>query len=145
MLVSSEVYKIQPIRFTYQKPGNMKFYALLKINIQKREGLPNFEKNDFWFCCTIYKKEGFKQEIKVFTLDIRIKQSELKVSHSKVPSSDIPWENSSAKVHAYAKTYGYGFKQRSSKDCLYILKWLIYNSNLWTFIWSIVWKISSFL
>jgi len=33
------------------------------------------------------KKEWINQQLKVSTLDIRIKQSGLKVSHSKVPSS----------------------------------------------------------
>ena len=37
------------------------------------------KKTIFDFAVLYTKKEGFKQEIKVFTLDIRIKQSELKV------------------------------------------------------------------
>ena len=62
----------------------MKFFAPFKINIQKREGLSNFEEQVFDFP----KKSGLSKKLKVSTLDIRIKQSGLKVSHSKVPSSD---------------------------------------------------------
>ena len=55
-----------------------------KINIQKREGLFNFEKPVFDFSVyNIQKKSGLSKKLKVF----RIKQSALKVSHSKVPSS----------------------------------------------------------
>ena len=35
---------IQPIKVAYQKPGNLKSCEPFKINIQKREGLLNFEK-----------------------------------------------------------------------------------------------------
>ena len=59
LYLSSKVYKIQPIRVSYQKPGNLKFCAPFKINIQKREGLPNF-----LFFSTISKKEWIQQEIK---------------------------------------------------------------------------------
>ena len=81
------MYKIQPIRVAYQKPGNLKFYAPFKINIQKREELSNFEKPVFDFSVLYPKKSGLSKKLKVSTLDIRIKQSGLKVSNSKVPSS----------------------------------------------------------
>ena len=42
-------FKIQPIRVAYQKSGNLKFCAPFKINIQKQEGLSNFEKPVFDF------------------------------------------------------------------------------------------------
>ena len=59
-----------------------------KINIQKREGLFNFEKPVFDFSVyNIQKKSGLSKKLKVRALNIRIKQSALKVSHSKVPSS----------------------------------------------------------
>ena len=69
-------------------PANLKFCAPFKINIQIRELLSNLKKNGFWFFSTISKKEWIKK-LKVSTLDIRIKQSGLKVSHSKVPSSEL--------------------------------------------------------
>ena len=59
------------------------------INIQKWEGLSNFEKPVFDFLCYIQKKSGLSKKLKVSTLDIRTKQSELKVFHSKVPSSAL--------------------------------------------------------
>ena len=71
-----------------QKPENLKFSAPFKINIQKREGFSNFDKPVFDFLYYIQKKSGLSKKLKVSTLDIRIKQSGLKVSHSKVPSSD---------------------------------------------------------
>ena len=37
------MYKIEPIRVADQKPRNLKYCAPFKINIQKREGLSNFE------------------------------------------------------------------------------------------------------
>ena len=70
------MYKIQPIRVAYQKPGNLKFCAPININIQKREGLSNFEKPVFHFSVLYQKKEWIKQEIK--SVHIRIKQSGLK-------------------------------------------------------------------
>ena len=38
-----KVYKIQPTTVAYPEPGNLKFCAPFKINIQKRVGLSNFE------------------------------------------------------------------------------------------------------
>ena len=87
VLVSWKVYKIQPIIVAYQKPGNLKFYSPFRINIQKREGHFNFEKPVFDFSVLYPKKSGLNKKFKVSTLNIRIKQSGLKVSHSKVPSS----------------------------------------------------------
>ena len=81
------MYKIQPIGVGYQKPGNLKFCPPFKINIQKREGLSNFEKPEFDF--SVLKKSGLSKKLKVSTLDIRIKQSGLKVSDNKVPSSEL--------------------------------------------------------
>ena len=47
-------------------------------------------KSGFWFFYTIYpKKSGLSKILKVSTVDIRIKQSGLKVSHSKVPAALI--------------------------------------------------------
>ena len=57
------------------------------MNILKREGLSNIKKPVFKFVSNISIKEWIKQEIKVSTLDIRIKKLGSKVSHSKVPSS----------------------------------------------------------
>ena len=64
------MYKIQPIRVAYQKPENLKFCAPFKINIQKREGLFNFEKPGFFFCTISKKKNGIRKKLKVSTLDI---------------------------------------------------------------------------
>jgi len=72
----------------YQKRGNLKFCAPFKINIQKREGLSNFEKPVSDFSVLYPKKSGLRKKLKVSTLDIRIKQSGLKVSHSKVPRAE---------------------------------------------------------
>ena len=85
-LYPRKVYKIQPIRVAYQiqKPGNLKFCAPFKINIQKLEGLSDFENLIFLY---IPGKSGSSKKLKVSTLNIRIKQSGLKLSHSKVPSS----------------------------------------------------------
>jgi len=83
------VYKIQPIGVGYQKPGNLKFCPPFKIIIQKREGLSNFEKPEFDFSVLYPKKSGLSKKLKVSTLDIRIKQSGLKVSNNKVPSSEL--------------------------------------------------------
>ena len=69
------------------KPGNLKFCAPFKINLQNREGLSNFEKLVFEFSVLYPKKSGLSKKLKVSTLDIRIKQSGLKVSNSKVPTS----------------------------------------------------------
>ena len=82
-----KVYKIQPIRVAHQKPVNLKFCTQFKINIQKREGLSNFENRFLIFLYYIQKTSGLSKKLKVSTLDIRIKQSGLKVYHSKVPSS----------------------------------------------------------
>ena len=60
------MYKIQPIRVAFQKPGNLKFCAPFKISIQKREVDSNFEKPVFDFSVLISKKEWIKQEIKSF-------------------------------------------------------------------------------
>ena len=68
------MYKIQPIKVAYQ---NLKFYAPFK-------GLSNFEKTVIDFSVLYPKKSGLNKKLKV---DIRIKQSRLKISHSKVPSS----------------------------------------------------------
>ena len=57
------------------------------INIQKQEGLYNLEKSVFDFSLLYPKKSGLSKKLKVSTLDIRIKQSGLKVSHFKYPSS----------------------------------------------------------
>ena len=73
------MYEIQPIKVAYQKPGNLKFWSPFRINVQKREGLSNFEK-PVLYLYYIQKKSG----LKVSPLDIQIKQSGLKVSHSKV-------------------------------------------------------------
>ena len=54
----------------------------------EREGLSNFKKPGFWFSVIYPKKSGLSKKLKVSTLDIRIKNLGLKVSHSKVPSSD---------------------------------------------------------
>ena len=81
------LYLYQPIRVAYQKPGNLKFYAPFQINIQRREKLSNFEKPVFHFSVLYPKKRGLSKKLKVSTLDIRIKQSGLKVFHYKVPSS----------------------------------------------------------
>ena len=80
-LVSWIVYEIQSIRVAYQMPGNLKFCAPFKIDIQKRKN---------WFLIFLYyiqKKSRLSKKLKVSTLDIRIKQSGLMVSHSKVPKS----------------------------------------------------------
>ena len=51
--------------------------------------LSNFEKLVFDFSVLyIQKKRGLRKKLIVSTLDIRIKQSDIKVSHSKVPSSE---------------------------------------------------------
>ena len=46
------------IRAAYQKPGNLKFCAPFKINIQIREGLSNFEKPVFDFSALYPKKSA---------------------------------------------------------------------------------------
>ena len=48
----------------------------------------NFKKPVFDFSALYPKKSGLSKKSKVSTLDIRIKQSGLMVSYSKVPSSD---------------------------------------------------------
>ena len=84
-LYPQKVYKIQPIRVAYQiqKPGNLKFCAPFKINIQKLEGLSDFENLIFLY---IPGKSGSSKKFKVSTLNIRIKQSGLKLSHLKFPA-----------------------------------------------------------
>ena len=59
---------------------------LIKINIQTREGLSNFDKPVFNLSA-ITKKSGLSKTLKVSTLDIQIKRSGLKVS--KVPCSSV--------------------------------------------------------
>ena len=87
VLVSWKVYKIQLIRVAYQKPANLNFYASFKVNIQKRKGLSNFEKPGFDFSVLHPKMSWLSKKLKVSSLEIRIKQSGLKVSHSKISSS----------------------------------------------------------
>ena len=87
------MYQIQPITVAYQKQENLKFCAPFKINIQKREGLSSFENPVFDFSVLYPKKSGSSKKLKVSTLDIRIKQLGLKVSHSKVPSSGSLYAN----------------------------------------------------
>ena len=80
------MYKIQPIRVAYQKPENLKLCAPFRINIHKREGLSNFEKTVSDFSVLYIKKSGLSKKLKVSTLDIRIKQSGLKVPILKFPA-----------------------------------------------------------
>ena len=49
--------------------------------MQKREGHFNFEKLVFDFSVLYPRTSGLSKKLKVSTLDIRIKQSGLKVSH----------------------------------------------------------------
>ena len=57
------------------------------MSILKREGLINL-KNLLFDLSVIYpRKSGLSKKLKVSTLDIRIKQLGLKVSHSLFPSS----------------------------------------------------------
>ena len=80
--------KIQPIRIAYQKPINLKFCAPFKNYKNTETGGPlEFWKPAFWFICKIQNKSGLSKKLKVSTLDIRIKQSGLQISYSKVPSS----------------------------------------------------------
>ena len=74
------MYKIQPIRVAYQKPGNLKLFAPFKVNIQKRERLSNFDKPVLDLSELYPKKSEISKKLKVSTLDIRIKQLGLKVS-----------------------------------------------------------------
>ena len=55
------MYTIQPIRVAYMKPINLKFCASFKINIQKREGISNFENPVFDFSVTP-KKSGLNRD-----------------------------------------------------------------------------------
>ena len=48
-LYPEKFIKFNQSESSYQKPGNLKFCAPFKINIQKREGLSNFEKPVFDF------------------------------------------------------------------------------------------------
>ena len=68
------------------KPINLKFCALFKINIQKREEFLIIKRTVFNFSLLYPKKSGLNEKSKVSSLDIRIKQSGFMVS--KVPSSD---------------------------------------------------------
>ena len=45
-----------PIGIAYQKPENLKFFAPLRINIQKREGLSNLKKRFLIFLYYIQKR-----------------------------------------------------------------------------------------
>ena len=97
------MYKFQPIRVAYQKPGNLKFGAPFKITEQKREGLSNFETPVFDFSVLYPKKDGLSTTLKVSTLDIRIKHAGLKVSHSKVPSSGYMQYRQNRKIDNFPK------------------------------------------
>jgi len=70
--------------------GKFEFFArhLRLIYRNGRDSL-NFEKSVFEFSVLCPKKSGLSKKSKVSTLDIRIKQSGLKVSHSKVLSSGL--------------------------------------------------------
>ena len=71
----------------------LKFFAQFKINAQKQEVLTNLKKK-FDFFVLYPKKSGLSKKLKVSTLDIRIKQSGLKVSH-KFPAL-IPFNDKNA-------------------------------------------------
>ena len=58
------------------------------IDIQKREGLSNFEKPVFDFSVLYPKKSGLSKKLIVSTLEIWIQQSGLKLSHSKVSRAE---------------------------------------------------------
>ena len=65
------MYKIQPIRVAYQKPGNLKFFAPFRINIQKRNGKDfTFEKPVFDFSELKPKKSGLSKKLKVSTTSL---------------------------------------------------------------------------
>jgi len=66
------VYKIQPIRVAYQKPGNLKFCAPFKINITEMGRTLIFKKPVFNFSVLYPKKSGLSKKSKVPTLDIRL-------------------------------------------------------------------------
>ena len=51
----------------------LKFWATLKINIQKREGLSNFEKQVFDLSLLNPKKNGLRRKSKVSPMDTQIK------------------------------------------------------------------------
>ena len=82
------MYKIQSIRVAYKKTINLKFCAPFKIILQKREELSNFKKPVFDFSLLYPRKSGLSKKLKVTTVDFQIKQSGLRVSNSKVFSSD---------------------------------------------------------
>ena len=82
------IFLILSFSRVYMKPINLKFYLPFKMNKQKREG-SLILKNWFLFFSTISKKERFKKKIKSVYSDTQIKKSELRISHSKVFSSDI--------------------------------------------------------
>ena len=52
---------------------NLKFYAPIKINIQKRGGLSNFKKPVFDFSLLYLRKNGLRRKSKVCPLDTVIK------------------------------------------------------------------------
>ena len=68
--------------------GPNKIGPLSSEKVRQLGRLANFEKLVFDFSVLYSKKSGLSKKSKVSTLDFRIKQSELKVSHSKVPSSE---------------------------------------------------------
>ena len=51
----------------------LKFWATLKINIQKRKGLSNFEKQVFDLSLLNPKKNGLRRKSKVSPMDTQIK------------------------------------------------------------------------
>ena len=55
------------------KPINLKFCAPFRINIQKREGLSNFEKPFFDFSLLYLRKNSLRRKSKVCPLDTQIK------------------------------------------------------------------------
>jgi len=57
------------------------------INFQKQEGLSNFKKPVFDFYLLYPRKNGLRRKSKVCPLDTQIKQSGLRITHSKVFSS----------------------------------------------------------
>ena len=65
----------------------LKFCAPFKINIQKREELSNF-KNRFLIFLLYPSKNSLRRKSKVCILDTQINYSGLRISHSKVFSSD---------------------------------------------------------
>ena len=74
------MFKIQTIKSRVPEAGKFEIY-------QKREGVSNFEKQVLIFLYYVQKRVDSAQEVS--TLKILVKQSGLKVSHSKVPSSEF--------------------------------------------------------